>query len=86
MTTQQEDDLKARMATPEGRRFIMDVYHGHCNVEEYCGETYTGNAGTYYNLGRRSVGVDIRDDVRALCPELWNKAIAEFLESMGDAK
>lgn len=46
-------DLKAVMATPEGRRLMWRVL-GRCGIYS---QSFTGNSSTFFNCGRQDIGL-----------------------------
>jgi len=74
LTKQEENELANVMSTLDGRALIERILYKETQIQN---STYTGNAGTYYNLGRQDVGRDIHNDIMALCPDLFMKMIKE---------
>ena len=60
-------DIQFLLKTDEGQR-VFWKYLSHCKVFEEC---FTGNSHTFYNEGRRSVGLMILADITKNCPEVW---------------
>lgn len=58
---QQIADTKAVLASPEGRRFVWDLLSSAGILQR----SYTGNSATFYNEGRRAMGLDILERVQA---------------------
>ncbi|MFA6293603.1 MAG: hypothetical protein WC637_17585 [Victivallales bacterium] len=68
LSQQERNDLVNVMGTPSGRALIwrlLDVETGFHN------SAYTGNAATYYNLGKQDVGRDLYDDIWITCPDSY---------------
>ena len=62
------------LATPEGRRVLWELM-------EFCGvytESFTGNSQTFYNEGRRAVGLKVINDILDVDPGLYLSMIREF--------
>lgn len=62
---QKKDDLATILTTPQGRRFVWDML-------EFCGiykDSFTGNSTTFYNEGRRSVGLWLLSEIAKAKPE-----------------
>lgn len=58
---QERADLRAILDTPGGRRFIARCLQ-KCGV---FASTFTGNSETFFREGRRSVGLELLDEVMA---------------------
>lgn len=71
-TRQQREDLRAVLATPQGRRTFFWLVREVCNLQ---GGTMTGNSATFHNEGRRSVGVDVVHHLQKADAKSW--ALAE---------
>ncbi len=63
------DDLRAVLSSPNGRRFIWRLLKD-CKIYE---ESFTGNSTTFYNEGRRSVGLKILDSVMKADVDMYLK-------------
>lgn len=74
LTMQQQDDLKNVMQTVSGRAFIWRILDKESGLHK---SVYTGNASTYYNMGKQDLGRDIQDDILIVCPELYLKMRTE---------
>lgn len=61
-----QKDFLEMIATPAGKRYLRRVI-ATCGVFQ---TTYTGNSETFFKEGRRSVGLELLDDVRKWAPEL----------------
>ena len=68
------EDIKSLMSTESGRRFVarlMDIAGIHrCS--------FTGNSTTFFNEGRREVGIRVYAEIQIACPELYTKMLDEF--------
>jgi len=68
------EDVKAFMSTEVGRRFVarlMDIAGIHrCS--------FTGNSTTFFNEGKREVGIRVFADIQIACPEQYTKMLDEF--------
>lgn len=69
------DDLRAVMRTPEGRRVFARVLE-RTGVESI---SFTGNSQTFFNEGRRSVGVELKNLLKASMPEEYLIMVQEGL-------
>jgi hypothetical protein len=70
---QQKADLRQICSTHTGRRFIWGLL---CETAPLT-EAYTGNAETYYRLGRQAIGRWILDLLLNEMPELYTKMVRE---------
>jgi len=76
-----EEDMHKILGTAEGKRVFWKMME-FCKVFE---ESFTGNSETFYNEGRRSVGLKILGDINSSRPEAYiemmginNKQKGEF--------
>jgi hypothetical protein len=76
---QRDDDLRAIMATQQGRRFVMDIIDRRCNAHG-TGLSWSGSE-MYHNAGQRSVGVDLRTDCERVATEQYVEMLTEFFEA-----
>lgn len=67
------DDLRAVMRTPEGRRVIGRLLE-RSGVDQI---SFTGNSTTFYNEGRRSVGIELTKTLREHTPEEYIHMVQE---------
>lgn len=67
------NDFRIIMETLSGRRFVHR-YISLCGVFH---EGFTGNNTTFFNEGKRSIGLRILADINESCPELYVKMIEE---------
>jgi len=74
---QELNDIKSVMETPAGRRFIWRVMD-RAGVFRGC---FTGNSTTFYNEGRRDMGLFVLNDVLETCPKLFSQAQDEQKET-----
>lgn len=68
-------DVRAVMDTPAGRRFVW----AQIEVPGTFGPSFTGNSGTFFNEGKRDVGIKLMVEVQADCPELYVVMLTEAL-------
>lgn len=66
-------DMRAIMSLPEGRRFMWSILE----MTNVFGLSYTGNADTHFNEGRRSVGLVFLADMHEHMINLYNKMVNE---------
>lgn len=71
---QRESDLKAVMSTAEGRRFVWYLLDDICQLH---GGSYTGNSQTFFNEGRRSVGIQVMQELQRIVPERYLDMVGE---------
>ena len=58
------NDLRLILKTPEGKRFFKRMFNnGHMELE-----AFTGNSGTFYNLGIRAATLKHWNDVKEADP------------------
>jgi hypothetical protein len=70
------NDLKTIMDTAAGRRFVWRLL-SEAKIFQPC---FTGNATTYYNEGRRELGLLFFADVTTHCRDNFIKAQTENIE------
>lgn len=70
-----ENDLRAVLAMPEGRRVLASLIFEKCHLNQ----TSYHPSGQQFacNEGRRSVGVELQADIMAADFDLWLKLLAE---------
>jgi len=70
---QRENDLRQAMDTAQGRRLLFGIMSGTGTFSK----TFTGSSQSYYNEGRRSVGLDLFHEVMDIEPSrfltMWNE-------------
>jgi hypothetical protein len=75
-----KEAIKALLTLEEGRWFIARLMKN----EGLMSTAFTGNSGTFYNEGRRSVAVDIYQNIKSLLGvegiKLFHSAQEELLE------
>jgi hypothetical protein len=75
-----KESIKALLTSEEGRWFIARLMKN----EGLMSTAFTGNSGTFYNEGRRSVAVDIYQNIKSLLGvegiKLFHSAQEELLE------
>ena len=70
-------DFRAVMETPPGRRFIAGLL-------DFCGfqrPSFTGNSGTFYNEGQRSVALELWRRINSACPDLYFQMLSDAKEN-----
>lgn len=72
---QAEDDLRALLQQPAGRRFLMRLIAQKCHTFQ----TSYHPSGQQFaaNEGRRGVGVELMTEIMALDPEAWITMLRE---------
>lgn len=58
----EQDDVKKILGTPEGLRFFWRLLE----IAGIYRTTFTGNSNSFFNEGRRSVGLEIKADLMAV--------------------
>lgn len=77
--SQRTSDLREVMSSPAGRRFIWDLIDRRANSH---GTGYSASGSEMYMLcGQRSVGVELREDVKRLDVALYAKMMLEAIEA-----
>lgn len=61
------EDMKFILSTSQGRRMLWR-YLEHCGIYK---DSFTGNSATFYNEGRRAVGIKLLDDITAADPDTY---------------
>ena len=74
---QRDDDLRAWLTTPQGRRSFWRVLDRECGLFAL---SYRGNADTYFREGQRSIGLTLMSEAQRVCPDLYVLALNEQLE------
>ena len=70
-------DIRAVMSTREGRRFLWR-YLGICGIDKTSAET--SGSWTYFNEGRKLVGLTLKHDIVQASPEGWIEMQIEVLK------
>ena len=73
---QEIEDLKTVMSTAGGRRFMFRLFSA-AKIFDRC---FTGNSTTYYNEGRRELGLEFFNDLATNCPSEFARAQQEFIK------
>ena len=74
----EKDDLKKILVTPEGLRFLWRLLE----IAGIYQTTFTGNSTSFYNEGKRSVGLQIKADLMDVDPDHEGRMAREFLRWM----
>ncbi|GAA0567502.1 hypothetical protein ACFQH5_15715 [Halomonas salifodinae] len=78
------DDMTELLALPAGRRVLFELFARTGAFDD----SFTGNSGSFYKDGRKSVGLELFHEVMALDPErftqMWKEA--EEAERVAAAK
>lgn len=78
---QRQNDLEFLLKNPSGKRFIAGLL-AEAGVFD---KTFTGNSKTYYNEGRRSIGLDLFHEIMDFNPaaftEMWQEYQAALVDS-----
>jgi len=72
-----DNDIKAVMASMQGRKFIARLLYVICDLE---GKQFTGNSRTYFNLGGREVGRYVSELVQDIAFEEYLLMLRELHE------
>ena len=76
----EESDLKFVMAHPEGRRFVLKLLSDGGLFKT----SFTGNANTYFNEGRRDMALQLLGSITSSCPDQYLLAQQEHLKKEMD--
>jgi len=68
-----EADVASVMGTPQGRDVIWEVL-SLCGIYD---NQFTGNSGTFFNEGRRSVGIDLIQIINNADPTSYARLLLE---------
>lgn len=78
LAAQETEDLRAVLATPEGRR----VLNGILGLTGIYGRSYTGEALSMAHLeGRREIGITLLEKIKAQAPGSYLAMLRESLEA-----
>lgn len=77
---QHEEDLKWLLADPRGRRLYWNLM-SDCGVFR---SSFTGNSATFFNEGRRDVGLKLLADLTDICPQMYVVMVQEQQEDSDD--
>lgn len=70
------DDVRKLLGTPEGLRFFWRVL----DLAGIYRTTFTGNSHTFFNEGRRAVGLEIKADLLEVDPEHEGRMGKEYTD------
>lgn len=74
----QDGDLAGVLSTEQGRRVFFRLMDGICGLNSL---SFSGDRGTTdFKEGRRSVGVQLKQEIFRVCPEQWKTMEAEQYE------
>lgn len=71
-----QKDFRAIMETAPGRRFIAQLLD-RCGFQR---SSFTGNSTTFYNEGRRSIGLEVWAEINATAPDLYVQMLHDAQE------
>jgi len=75
-------DIRKVISFPEGRRFMWRLW-GEAGIYT---DSFTGNSQTFYNEGRRSLGLMILRDVLEAEPKAFAQIQSEFVSEANSNK
>ena len=78
---QTDADLQGVMSTPQGRRFVWRVLS---HMSGAFGLSFTGNNTTFFNEGRRSIGVELMTEAQRVAPADYVHMLNETLRAQQD--
>lgn len=77
---QRVKDIEWMLKHEQGRRILFDLIEGTRAFET----SFTGNSGSYFNDGRKSVGLEFFHEVMGISPEsftlMWNEHQERLLQ------
>lgn len=76
------EKLEKCMESEEGRFMLIHL----AELSGYRGETFTGNSKTFFNEGKRSIGIWIMETMRKISFPLYQKAEAEYESHLNSIK
>jgi len=79
---QRNDDVRAVLATVEGRRFMWRLLESAGLWSPSYAETSTATA---FNEGRRSIAINLMLELQAVAPERYLQALREHQEAVEQA-
>lgn len=65
---QTNSDLEWLLSHPQGRRWFYQLIYGICGVENGIWEA---SAAIHFKEGRRSVGIEVKNEAQKVCPALY---------------
>lgn len=71
---QADEDLRAIMLTPSGRRFMYWLTYDVCGVEN---GIWSPSAEIHFQEGRRSVGIQVKNEAQRVAPREYVQMIME---------
>ena len=77
-----KDEIDKIMQTPEGRFVLMHLVE----LTGYRENTFTKDSRTFYNEGRRSIGIWIMETMTAASLELRQQAEREYADKVAEVK
>lgn len=70
---QRREDIEWMLQSERGRRILFDLVEGTRSFEV----SFTGNSGSYFNDGRKSVGLEYFHEIMGISPDsftlMWNE-------------
>lgn len=70
----QKDSVLKTMSSKEGRLFIGRILER----TGYMTPSFTGSSETFFREGRRSIGLQIYNELMAVCPDLYWQMVQEL--------
>lgn len=77
----QDADLRELMKLPVGRRFAWRLLNEMAGV---FAPTFTGNSQTFHLEGRRSVGIDLMQEIQRVAPDAYALMVSERMAELAD--
>lgn len=78
---QRQDDLEFLLKQPSGKRFIAGML-AEAGVFD---KTFTGNSKTYYNEGRRSIGLELFHEIMDFNPSAFSEMWEVYQSALVDS-
>lgn len=79
---QRRKDMEFMLSTKAGRRFLFELIEGTRSFEV----SFTGNSGSYYNDGRKSVGLGLFHEVMQISPESFTLMWTEHMQALQEVE
>lgn len=73
LSSQELEDLRVVLSTVEGRRYMLGLLQ-RCRIYK---ESFTGNSHTFYNEGKRNIGLKLFGDLHKGALDLYQIMINE---------
>ncbi len=79
---QRKRDMEFMLQHPQTRRILFGLIEGTRSFEV----SFTGNSGSYFNDGRKSVGLELFHEVMQISPDSFTLMWNEHMQALQDAE